>query len=206
MHFLKPEHALLAVIDIQENHYPYVLDTHAVLDRICRVVDMANILEVPIVWTEHYPRGFGETLSPLAERLEGLSPIAKTSFGCFGSPEFTAAVQGFGRSDIYLVGTETPICILQTALDALGENLRPVVIADCVTGRRAVDHEIAMERMTAAGVLMVTWEMLAYEWLRKAEHPKFKRILTLVKGASNHQQVGGGEGLSRWGGLNGSAD
>lgn len=199
--FLDPGHAAVAVIDVQENHYPHVRDGHAVLDRICRTVDLATTMEVPLLWTEHYPGGFGRTLEPLAVRLnETHTPITKRAFGCFLVPEFVEELRRTGRSDLYLVGTETPICILQTALGALQAGLRTVVVVDCVTGRHKLDHKLALRRMAAAGVVLVTWEMLAYEWLRTSEHPKFKRILPLVKGASGHQQVGGGANPTRWGG------
>ncbi len=199
--FLDPDRAALAVIDVQENHYLHVREGHGVLDRICRSVDLATILDVPILWTEHYPAGFGRTLDPLKARLEEHNEaIAKRAFGCFLVPEFVEALRRTGRSDLYLVGTETPICILQTALGALQAGMRTVVVADCVTGRHKLDHKLALKRMTSAGVVLATWEMLAYEWLRTSEHPRFKRILPLVKGASGHNQMGGNASPTRWGG------
>ena len=178
---LRPENALLAVIDVQERHFPHVLDATAVLDRICRVVDMARLLHVPLIWTEHHPRGFGATVPTLAERVSGLTPLTKRVFGCFGSPDFERSVRHQALGHLYLVGTETPICILQTALAALERSLQPVVVADCVSARRALDHDLALRRMEQAGVILVTWEMLAYEWMRSAEHPQFREVLELVK-------------------------
>jgi len=80
-----------------------------------------------------------------------------------------------------LVGTETAICILQTGLGALERGLGVVVVADCVGGRHALDHDLALKRLARAGAVLTTWESLAYEWLRQARHPGFKDVLEIVK-------------------------
>jgi nicotinamidase-related amidase len=179
---LAVESALVAMIDIQENHYPHVLDGDGVLDRTTRFIRASRTLEVPVVWTEHYPKAFGPTLPPLRDALSGLEPISKTSFGCFGEPRFVSAVESSERKVLYLVGSETHICIQQTALGALEHGLDVVLLADCVTARSQVDHEVALERLTAAGVTLTTWEAVVYEWMRASGHPCFKQVLPLVKG------------------------
>ncbi len=177
-----PEQVLLAVIDVQERHFPVVSDADATLDRLLRFVGAARILGLPAVWTEHYPRAFGATLEPLTALLQGLEPIAKTSFGCFGEPSFARAVQESGRTELALVGTETHICIQQTALVALEQGLQVLLVADCLSARGPRDHEIALARMRQAGARVTTWEALVYEWMRGSGHPGFKQVLPLVKG------------------------
>ncbi|MBM4319098.1 MAG: isochorismatase family protein [Deltaproteobacteria bacterium] len=178
---LRPDESLLAVIDVQESHFPQVFDRAGVLDRICRTVEMAHLLHVPMLLTEHYPKGFGPTLPVLRQLLNGVEAFPKRAFGCFGCPDFERAVRGAARSHLVLVGTETPICILQTALGALERGLQPVVVADCVSARRTLDHDIALRRLERVGTILVTWEMLAYEWMRTAEHSQFREVLELVK-------------------------
>jgi len=179
---LDPNEALLAMIDVQVNHYPTVVDGPETLDRMARFVTAARVLEVPVVWTEHYPRAFGPTLDELAEALRGLEPIAKTSFGCFGEPLFAELVREWGRPVVYLVGTETHICIQQTGLMALERGMTVVVVTDCVTARASLDHRIGLGRLERAGALLATWESVVYEWMRGAGHPRFKKVLPIVKG------------------------
>lgn len=179
---LNAHDALLAMIDLQENHYPSVVDGEATLDRLARFVTAARLLDVPVVWTEHYPKAFGPTLDALARPLKGLAPLAKTSFGCFGDPAFAEQVEEWGRRTLVLVGTETHICVQQTALMALDRGMGAVVVTDCVTARNERDHEVALGRMERAGAVLTTWEALVYEWMRGAGHPVFKRVLPLVKG------------------------
>jgi len=179
---LDPNDALLAVIDVQANHYPTVVDGPQILDRMARFVSAARVLEVPVVWTEHYPRAFGATLDELTEPLHGLEPIAKTSFGCFGEPRFDEIVREWSRPVLFLVGTETHICIQQTGLMALQRGMTVVAVTDCLTARCSHDHEIGLNRLERAGALMATWESVVYEWMRGAGHPRFKKVLPIVKG------------------------
>jgi len=179
---LDPEQAVVALVDIQKNHFPTVLDGDQVLDRTTRFLRAARLLDVPVVWTEHYPRAFGPTLAPLQEALAGLEPVAKTSFGCFGEPGFVSAVEAAQRRHLYLVGSETHICIQQTALMARQRDMGVVLVVDCVSARGHRDHEVALQRLAAAGVLLATWESVIYEWMRGAGHPCFKQVLPLIKG------------------------
>ncbi len=179
---LDPANAVVALVDIQKNHYSTVFDGDARLDKAVRFIKATRILDVPVVWTEHYPRVFGPTLRPLADVLWRLTPIPKLAFGCFGEPAFEKAIQEHGRGVLYLLGTETHICILQTGLQALERGMGVVVMTDCVTARGRNDHDMAIERLKAAGALLGTWESVVYEWMKGGDHPMFKRILSLVKG------------------------
>ncbi len=179
---MDPGDALVAMIDIQANHYPTVVRGDETLDRMVRFVRASRVLDVPVVWTEHFPRAFGPTLPPMAAALDGLEPIPKTSFGCFGEPRFAHAVEASERHTLVLVGSETHICIQQTALMALDLDLDVVVLADCVTARSTLDHDISLQRLTHSGALLTTWESLVYEWMRESRHPQFKRVLPIVKG------------------------
>lgn len=174
--------AVLALVDLQVNHFPTTFYREATLSRAVRLLKAARFMEIPVLWTEHYPKAFGPTLPPVAEALQGLAPIAKTSFGCFGEPAFARAVEAAGRQVLYLAGSETHICIAQTALGALERGLEVVVVADCVNARNRLDHDVALRRLEQAGVVVTTWEAVVYEWMREAGHPAFRQVLALVKG------------------------
>jgi nicotinamidase-related amidase len=147
-----------------------------------RVVRAARILDVPVILTEHYPRAFGPTVAPLAEVTEGIEPMAKIHFSCLGDPDIRARVEELGTKRLVLVGAETHICICQTALLGRQLGLEVTVVADGVTGRKALDHDVALDRLRAHGVEILTWESLVYECMRKGGTETFKKILPLVKG------------------------
>ncbi len=179
---LESNDALVGLIDVQANHFPTVADGPAALDRMVRFVRAARLLDVPVVWTEHHPRAFGPTLPELQQALQGLEPLPKLSFGCFGEPRFAEAVERSGRQTLYLAGTETHICIGQTALAALARGLRVVLPVDCLGARHPEDHITGLRRLERAGAVLSTWEAIVYEWMRDARHPRFKAVLPIVKG------------------------
>jgi nicotinamidase-related amidase len=182
MPLMRPDSAVVALIDVQENHFKTTFDGPETLSRTLRFLKASRVLGVPILWTEQVPRAFGPTLGPLRELLEGQAPIAKSSFGCFGEPAFEAAFQALGRRSLYLVGSETHICVGQTALQALERGLDVVLVADCVNARGRLDHTLALDRLARDGVLIATWETVLYEWMRDSRHPSFKAVLPFVKG------------------------
>ena len=180
-HLQDTDGTVVLVVDVQESHYPHCVRTEETLATMVRVVRAAAVMDVPVVLTEHYPKAFGPTVPALAEALAGAEPMAKISFSCLGDPAIRARVEQLGARRLVLVGAETHICICQTALTGLELGLDVAVVADAVTGRKALDHEVGLARMRAHGVDVLTWEMLVYEWMRRGGTETFKRVLPLVK-------------------------
>jgi nicotinamidase-related amidase len=86
-----------------------------------------------------------------------------------------------GRETIVLAGCEAHVCLMQTALGLLEEELDVYVVTDACSSRSERNRDAAFDRLAGAGAELVTTEMVAFEWLRTAEHPLFKEVLTLVK-------------------------
>lgn len=175
------EDSILMVIDVQENHYPHCARGSETLDTMVRVVEAAKVLKVPTVVTEHYPTVFGPTVEPLAQVTSGVEPLGKIHFSCFGDEAITARVKELGATNVVLIGTETHICICQTALMALERGLSVAVVADAVTARKMTDHEVALARLRAHGVDVLSWESLVYEWMKRGGTDVFRSILPIVK-------------------------
>lgn len=180
-HAQKTASTALMVIDVQENHFPHCVDREASLAVMVKVARAARVLGVETVVTEHYPSVFGATVAPLAEATEGIEPMAKMHFSCLADSGITARIEELGVHHLVLVGTETHICICQTALTALERGLEVAVVADAVTGRKPRDHQMALDRLRAHGVDVLTWESLVYEWMERGGTEQFKQILPLVK-------------------------
>ena len=85
------------------------------------------------------------------------------------------------RETIVLAGCEAHVCLLQTALGLLEQELDVWVVTDACSSRTERNRDAAFDRLAAAGAELVTTEMVAFEWLRDAGHPRFKDVLTLVK-------------------------
>ena len=86
-----------------------------------------------------------------------------------------------GRSTIVIAGCEAHVCLMQTALDLLDDEFEVWVVTDACSSRSERNRDAAFDRLAGNGAELVTTEMVAFEWLRTAEHEAFKEILGLVK-------------------------
>ena len=179
---LDAKDSLLLIVDVQASLMPKVLEGERVVAVTKKLVDVARELDVPVIITEHYPEGLKPTVPAVAKHLGAdYRPIVKRVFSCCGEERFIRALEAAGRRTVVLTGIETHICVLQTALELKEAGHRVFVSADGVSCRSRFDHDVAMDRMARNGVELVTWEMAAYEWMRRADTPEFKRVLPHIK-------------------------
>ena len=168
----------LVVVDIQERLLPTIPSGADVVTESCRLVDAAQLFDVPVLATEQYPQGLGATVEPLAGRLDGISE--KRSFSCCGCEPFTRRLEE-GMEAIVLCGLETHVCIALTALDLMAEGIGVCIAADAVASRRQLDHDMALRRLESAGAVLSTTEAILFEWCRSAEHPAFREMRKLLR-------------------------
>ena len=86
-----------------------------------------------------------------------------------------------GRGTIVIAGCEAHVCLIQTALDLLDDEFEVWVVTDACSSRSERNRDAAFDRLAGNGAELVTTEMVAFEWLRTAEHEAFKELLELVK-------------------------
>jgi nicotinamidase-related amidase len=175
---LSSEGAVLLLIDLQQRLMPAIGDNETVIARAARLAEAARLLDVPVVATEQYPAGLGPTVAPLAAYPSAV--LAKTAFSATNDPGFPGLLPA-GAGEIILAGVEAHVCVLQTALGLLGSGRRVVVAADAVGSRESADKTAAIDRARQHGAEIVTSEMVLFEWLRDAKHPRFREVQKLLK-------------------------
>lgn len=181
MTMLDREAVVLAVIDFQERLLPKILNAEAITEQAVKLIRFTRQIDLPILWTEQYPKGLGPTVEPIARELPGLRPLEKVSFGCLGDRGFLEALRGTSRQQLLITGIEAHVCILQTALGAREQGYEVFVVRDATGSRADTDYQAALARMVESGVQLVTAEMAIFEILRVAGTPEFKKTLPLVK-------------------------
>jgi nicotinamidase-related amidase len=175
---LSAERSLLLLVDFQERLMPAVRDGDRVVARAARLAEAAALLDVPVLATEQYPAGLGPTVGALAGYPS--ATLAKTAFSAAADPGFRALLPA-GAREVVIAGCETHVCVLQTALDLLGSRYRVILAADAAGSREPADHQAAVDRARQHGVEVVTSEMVLFEWLRDASHPRFRQVHKLLK-------------------------
>jgi nicotinamidase-related amidase len=199
---LDAEDCQLVLVDYQQRLMPAIHDHAAVLANAVRLARIAQLLQVPLWATQQNPAGLGGTVEALQPHVAGrvldkmafgaaevllprLRPAPKPQGGNARSlPKHlqkAAPAPEPGRDCIVLAGCEAHVCLLQTALGLLEEELDVWVVTDACGSRTERNRDAAFDRLASAGVELVTTEMVAFEWLGHAEHPLFKQVLTLVK-------------------------
>lgn len=178
---LDASHSLALCIDIQERLFPHIHQHDELADRCVRLIRGLRALDVPIIVTEQYVKGLGQTIPSVREVLGDHEPLEKMSFSCCGVDAIEARVLGARRHTMILFGIETHVCVLQTALDLLAQGQTVVVVEDCVSSRNPNDKRVAIERMRTGGAIITTMESILFELLRVAGTDTFKTISAIVK-------------------------
>ena len=167
----------LCVIDFQTRLMPVIEDNTAVVANARRLLNAADLLGVPVLFTEQNAGGLGPTMPELRSEAAGL--FHKMTFDACRMPGFLDALPD--RRDLVVAGCETHVCVLQTTLGLLAAGRRVCLVRDAVGSRRAESKETAIRRLERDGAEIVTTEMVLFEWLRTAEDPNLRRIIDLVR-------------------------
>jgi len=178
---LRRPRAGLVVVDIQERLLPAIFEKERVVQNAIRLIQGATILHVPVLATEQYRKGLGPTAPEVAAVIPSFEPMEKVAFSACGAAGFASALEGKKVSDAIVCGIEAHVCVMQTCLDLLDQGLRVFVAADAVSSRTQENHRLGLDRMSAAGAIIVSTEMVLFELLGQAGTAEFKQILALVK-------------------------
>src|SRR5579859_2445547 len=116
---LTTENAALVVIDVQDKLMNVMPRRAEVMASIQKLIKAAQVLKLPTLVTAQYIKGLGPVCNEIAEIIQGIIPIEKTTFSCCGSEEFTRAVKDLRRQRIILCGIEAHVCVQQTAIDLM---------------------------------------------------------------------------------------
>jgi nicotinamidase-related amidase len=177
-----PARTTLAVIDIQERLAPAMAPTQQpVVQKAVRVlISLAREAGWPTLVTEQYPKGLGHTIPALTDALgANVRVIEKVSFSACGAPGF---LEGLHASEgVVVVGMETHVCVLETALDLVERGLRVFVPWDGVASRREEDRHAALASLRQAGVVVTSSETLVFQHLREARGEAFKSLSRLLR-------------------------
>ena len=170
---LKKENSCLVLIDVQEKLSPRVQNSENLIARCEWLLRLATEFDVPQIVSEQYPSGLGLTVEPL-RRFS--APLDKVHFSCWGDSVFRNHLQSLKKSQIVLIGIETHVCVLQTALQLCEAGYQVFVVVDAVSSRHELDHRYGLKRIKQAGGFLVTSEMVFFEWVEKAGTPDFKAL------------------------------
>jgi nicotinamidase-related amidase len=178
---LKKQGCALVVVDIQEKLLPAIQNFADVLDRSVKMVKAAQLLDVPVLFSQQYTKGLGSTHTELTKLFTDFSFIEKTTFNCFGEPAFVNELERLKAETLVLIGIEAHICVCQTALEALRRGFGVHIVSDATGSRAPANKAIGLERIRQAGGVITATELTIYEWVERSDCDDFRHILPLLK-------------------------
>ncbi|MDR1622413.1 MAG: isochorismatase family protein [Synergistaceae bacterium] len=179
---LHKEETSFLMIDVQERLLPSIHRREEVVQNAVRLMKVAEVLSLPVLYTEQYPKGIGSTeASVLAALPQGTRRFEKMTFSCCEEPDFLGIFEATMRPVTVVFGTETHICVLSTTEDLLDRGRKIVIAADACGSRTPDNYSLALATLRSCGALVLPTETVVYQLLGRSGTPEFKAMLPLFK-------------------------
>jgi len=157
---------------------PHIDNGAAVLRRCVTLVKAADLLDMPVLFTEQNPRGLGASVHGLIDERHRV--IEKDTFDATLCPDFVAALPS-KETVLFVAGCEAHVCVLLTVTGLLKLGYTVELIADALGSRTPENKAIALARAQREGALPTTTETAIFGWLGTCRHPRFRDALALIK-------------------------
>ncbi len=174
---LSVKDSMVLMIDIQERLVAS-LEKNTIVSKAQKIFDGAQLLEVPVLVTEQYRKGLGNTVLPLSSDIQ---VVEKTCFNALLEDGMLDKIKAYGKKQVVIFGIETHICVYQTACALMEAGFEVYVVKDACASRDKSEFKQGIESMQAQGAKILTVEMLLFAWLESSKNPKFKEIQALIK-------------------------
>ena len=180
MNTLNANKCLILIIDIQDKLIKIAKDDTVKKNAIA-IAKTAEILNLPVIVTEQYPKGLGSTIDEIKSLNLKSDYYEKTTFSVLKEKNINDKILHYYKNQIVLFGIETHICVLQSAIDLLNAGYEVFIVQDCCCSRNDENKNAAIRRLIHAGCSIATTEMVLFELLESSKHPNFKEIQALIK-------------------------
>jgi nicotinamidase-related amidase len=173
--------AIVLAIDLQEK---LVRATNAdeEIQNAKKLIEAANILNIPVIVTEQYPKGLGNTVEAIKNLFNNSTAvIEKTAFSALMESEVLETLIKSGRKQVILFGIELHICVYQTALELIEKGFEVYLIKDASKSRKDFEFNCALELLKNKAANVTCLEMVLFELLKSSKHLCFKEIQALIK-------------------------
>lgn len=175
------ENTVGLVVDIQERLVPAMAENETLINNCKILIEGLSTLNIPLLVTQQYTKGLGETVSEISTVIPNFNPLEKRDFSCCDETSVREQLKLNGAHNIIICGIESHVCVLQTAIDLKEAGYNPVVVMDCVSSRSLDNVDLAAERFRYEGIMMTSYESILFELTRSSAAEEFRAISKLVK-------------------------
>lgn len=175
----KEKDTLFLMIDIQEKFGSIIFAMDEVLKNSNVLNKSAEVLGIPLIITEQYPKGLGNTCESIYIPDNTLI-VEKSKFSAY-TEEVAELIKSYKKPNVVIYGVETHVCLTQTALELKANGFKVGIVADAVSSRHVDNKLYALTRLGDLGIQILTTEMILFELMNNSKHPKFREISKLIK-------------------------
>jgi len=178
---LSKSNCILLVTDVQDKFRPVIYGFDEIIKNISKLIKVFQILNIPIIVTEQYPKGLGKTVKELDIKNKNYNKIEKVQFSCFDNNNFMKTIKEMNKKNIIVVGIEAHVCVLRTILDGIKNKYNMHVVIDAVSSRKKLDKDIAVARAKQSNAFLTTAEAVIFQLVDSSNDKDFKEISKIVK-------------------------
>lgn len=146
---ISPPSSALFVCDLQSVFRDAIYEVDTMMRGAVSLIEMAKILDVPVVVTTQNAARLGPTAPEITATLEGHENVVEFDKMTFTmmTPQVGSHMQQVlpNARSVILCGGETHVCVLQTCLDLLDKGYEVHVIADAVSSSTSFNRSLALE-------------------------------------------------------------
>lgn len=177
---LRRNEAVLLIIDIQEGLAAAMAEKNKIIKNTEILIEAASLMNIPVIVTEQYPKGLGNTVKELKERRDLYAKVEKTQFSAY-TDALKIPLMNLGRKKIIVTGMETHVCVFQTVRDLLKEGYEVYLVNDGVTSRTKENHTNGIDLMKQMGATIVSTEVALFDLLKDSKAAEFKAVSSMIK-------------------------
>jgi nicotinamidase-related amidase len=141
------------------------IDPDMFKNNVLALADLAKYFKLPTILTTSFEDGPNGPLVPeLKETFPGAPYIARPGqINAWDNEDFVKAVKATGKKQLIIAGVVTEVCVAFPALSAIEEGYQVFVVSDASGTFNLITRQSAWDRMSAAGVQLMTWFGVACE-------------------------------------------
>jgi len=172
---LDPKDTVLLLLDHQTGLFQTVKDVPVQELRTNTVVlaKLAKLAGIPVITTASEPNGpNGPLMSEFKEVIPDATYVPrKGEVSAWENPDFVKSVKATGRKTLVMAGVWTSVCVAFPAIQAKADGFTVYAVMDASGDMSQMASDTTLARMTAAGIIPVTTNVVVCEVQRTWARP-----------------------------------
>ena len=176
----KKDHILLLVIDEQPRLMNALENGENTVLNTITLIEASQKYQIPVLATEQYPKGLGNTDERILAKLDKNNIYEKTIFDA-ATAEVLDFIEKNNIKKVVIAGAEAHICVYQTTRSLLNLGINVFLPKDALASFKESQKEEALKTLREIGAVRTETETLLFDLARDSKDPNFKFISGLIK-------------------------